>query len=1258
MADVEKRAAALAALREKKKASSVLTSNGTNGSSSGAFGKDRVTSRHFPSSGASGSSPAKILVHDSSPSGRSPYPVATSSKYKPHQGHGVPLLKPTAPTIKPWNRREDDHLASSGFVTSSHPSSSSTSSVSSAGRPPAAQPRRKISVNDGGDERPRKRVNTGAPVETIVLASSPPTASSSKVTTPARLAPPQTISFDDSSPGIVRIRRKLGGAKLASSLPASDDDDDDDDESLPDLDAASKPKRRLVRGRQAESDDDPSIPITIPSSPTGPVDNKDAVSRMHKLFPTVPPSYIAEVISQTGSVEKASMRLTEEIAQTKTLQQAKNLAHQSTASSSSSSKLGLTMPVPNARPPKPLSKMIIPPSPLSPAPQASQFTGRANHKSAIYANRRNVRSSTSSFQQTAQPLAASKSRESFVPAKDVGKASKGRAAKSDGEDAMDMDSDSSGGGGRGKGKKKSEWDDLSSEEEDEDEVQRLKLQAEGVSFFNDATSEQLIEVTACTPAQAASILSIRPFDDHDELRAKFQKKKGISYKLFELYLSVMDGYTSLDKLLVKCESIGASLAHVVNKWAGVDATPLPSKPVTREPSVLDADGEPSSSKPLTVEDTGIHLTQVQAIDEHDPDLKDYIRSQPALISPSVQLKDYQMLGINWLNLLWSRENSAILADEMGLGKTIQVIAFLSHLKETYPNKSYRHLIIVPPSTLENWVREFQRFAPEIDVRTYYGSQNDRVELRYELASSDEWDVVLTTYNFAAGNEHDRKFFKKTEWEVCVFDEGHMLKNFQSQRYEALMRIRANWRLLLTGTPLQNNLQELVSLLNFIMPKLFIKHEESLRAIFKTRADSSLSFLSRERVSRAKKMMTPFVLRRRKDQVLKDLPQKTERIEYCYMTPLQRTIYREALKRSRKTIQTLGEDGQPLDAAAEPAKPKRTQKSKTGKVMTGDTSSNVLMDLRKAASHPMLFRRHFPLDKIRQMAKSCLKEPEFCESNYQYVIEDMEVMTDAELQFFCKRYKSVNKFALDDQCYLDAGKISVLLKLLEGYKAEDKRVLVFSQFTQVLDIIKAIFAHKGIKYLVLTGTTAVDERQGLVDEFNEDETIPVFLLSTKAGGMGINLTAACVVIIFDQDFNPHNDKQAMDRCYRIGQKRDVEVIKLLTKDTIEEDIHRIGRTKLELDDAVAGGQGDDGEKAEKIMKSSLLTALRTKLEKEEEGCDAENATNDDDIKIVGGPSTSASTSEGSATIPIIIDDENSGSSSTHKPQKTSGAVEVF
>jgi len=195
---------------------------------------------------------------------------------------------------------------------------------------------------------------------------------------------------------------------------------------------------------------------------------------------------------------------------------------------------------------------------------------------------------------------------------------------------------------------------------------------------------------------------------------------------------------------------------------------------------------------------------------------------------------------------------------------------------------------------------------------------------------------------------------------------------------------------------------------------------------------------------------------------------------------------------------------------------------------------------------------------------------------------------------------VNKHALADDCYLAAGKITKLLELLKQYKAENKRVLIFSQFTQILNILEAIFKNMSTNYLVLTGSTAVDERQGLVDEFNEDESIPVFLLSTRAGGMGINLTAACVVIIFDQDFNPHNDKQACDRAYRIGQKRDVEIVKLITKGTIEEDIYRIGNTKIMLDDAVAGdaNEGEEESATETKMKSSLLSTLRKQFEKDE------------------------------------------------------------
>nr|VWO95022.1 Uncharacterized protein [Ganoderma boninense] len=253
-----------------------------------------------------------------------------------------------------------------------------------------------------------------------------------------------------------------------------------------------------------------------------------------------------------------------------------------------------------------------------------------------------------------------------------------------------------------------------------------------------------------------------------------------------------------------------------------------------------------------------------------------------------------------------------------------------------------------------------------------------------------------------------------------------------------------------------------------------------------------------------------------------------------------------------------------------------------------------MDLRKASSHPMLFRRRFADDTLSSMARLLLKEPDFKKRGalFEFVKEDMEVMTDSELQAFCATYKCLRKFLLNDDCYLEAGKIKVLMNLLKQYKEEGRRILIFSQFTQILDILQKILDLKQIKYLVLTGSTPVDVRQSLVDEFSEDESIPVFLLSTKAGGMGINLTAASVVIMFDQDFNPHNDKQAQDRAYRIGQKRDVDVVKLITKGSIEEDMLSLGQMKLALDEAVAGEEAE--ERVEREMKVSLMNAVRKKL----------------------------------------------------------------
>ncbi|TFK75361.1 hypothetical protein BDN72DRAFT_832223 [Pluteus cervinus] len=737
-------------------------------------------------------------------------------------------------------------------------------------------------------------------------------------------------------------------------------------------------------------------------------------------------------------------------------------------------------------------------------------------------------------------------------------------------------------------------------QEDSDESRTL-------TYFNSSNSEALQELTGCTPEQAEAIVKLRPFGSVEDLNTKLGqgKKKagpvGISPRLFEDCTKIFLGYGAVDTVLDGIEQIGASIRMDIASW-----TPSEYSNKGKGKEVGDPD------LPLgEIEDGALSLRTHRA--SSSKTATGYLDKQPSLLNEAVQLKEYQLLGVNWLSLLYGRRLSCILADEMGLGKTVQVISFLAHLKEN-GNKG-PHLVIVPSSTLENWCREFARFAPSISVQTYYAGKEERPHLRQTLLDSQRstsknnqgWEVLITTYNLAQGDDRDRKFFKRIEWDACIYDEGHVLKNCESQRYKALLKYGANWRLLLTGTPLQNNLQELVSLMNFILPKYFAERMDSLRAIFKVKGTSKVSLLSQERISRAKKMMTPFVLRRRKDQVLKDLPHKSERIEWCELTTLQRSIYVDALQRSRKTICTSrGSSAEPPEPPPKNGK-KAKKPPRAGTKSKGQTyqenSANVLMDLRKAASHPMLFRTRFTDDTLTGITNQLLKEPDFKKRGalFDLVKEDMSVMTDAELQVFCATYKSTRKYLQDNTCYLDAGKVKSLLKLLNQYQKEDRKVLVFSQFTQILDILQAILREHKIKYLVLTGSTPVDVRQTLVDEFTEDESISVFLLSTKAGGMGINLTAASVVIMFDQDFNPHNDRQAQDRAYRIGQKRDVEVVKLISRGTIEEDMLKLGETKLALDEAVAGDgeEKEDSESApEREMKMSLMNVLRQQLERQE------------------------------------------------------------
>ncbi|KIY46765.1 hypothetical protein FISHEDRAFT_46591 [Fistulina hepatica ATCC 64428] len=673
---------------------------------------------------------------------------------------------------------------------------------------------------------------------------------------------------------------------------------------------------------------------------------------------------------------------------------------------------------------------------------------------------------------------------------------------------------------------------------------KLDPESQTLKYLNTKDRAALQELTGCTPTQADAIVELRPYTSTADIKGKWGKGKkkpgpaGLSQRMLEDSIAIFEGYEAVDDVLLECEKIGASLNRVIQSWSASVYTKGKQKEGSSTPS--DRDGSLS----------------LRAVSKHTK-AKDYLTTQPKLISKGVQLKEYQLMGVNWLNLMYTKSLSCILADEMGLGKTIQVIGFLAHLKQRGVRGPY--LIVVPSSTLENWCREFDRFAPSLSVQTYYAGKDERPRLRETLVSTvrsdeyeDGWEVLITTYNLAQGDGKDRKFFKRLghksedkmafKWECCVFDEGHVLKNFQSQRYQTLLQIPSKWKLLLTGTPLQNNLQELV--------------------------------------------------------VLSDLPKKNERIHWCDMTDLQKSIYRDALQRSRKTIfdveKTTVSQGEVGSDGRKPAKKKSRTNTREKDKLYVENSTNVLMDLRKAASHPMLFRTKFTDDTLSKIAKQLIKEPDYVarKARFDHVREDMTVMTDSELQ-------ALRKFQQDDACFLEAGKVQALLELLQKYRKQSRKVLIFSQFTQVLDILQEVLNQKQIKFLLLTGSTPVDVRQSLVDEFAEDDSVDLFLLSTKAGGMGINLTAASVVILFDQDFNPHNDRQAQDRAYRIGQKRDVDVIKLIAKGTIEEDILRLGQTKLALDEAVAGdGDSDEGESVqEKEMRTSLMKALRQQLDKE-------------------------------------------------------------
>ncbi|PGH31358.1 hypothetical protein GX50_05838 [[Emmonsia] crescens] len=745
--------------------------------------------------------------------------------------------------------------------------------------------------------------------------------------------------------------------------------------------------------------------------------------------------------------------------------------------------------------------------------------------------------------------------------------------------------------------------DSSESDHPEDSEDDGILETKVLKFFNSCSVADLSDIAEIQENIANTIISKRPFkslnavrqiNQADEVNGKTSSakpkkyaKKPIGDKVVDKCLDMWTGYEAVDALVSKCEALGKPVANEMKRW-GVDIFGTKTE---GELEIVSLDNKNMSDR---THDSGIGTPSSRRSSSVDDDelkpnnnsrKKQQYIGQPAIMSESITLKNYQIVGINWLNLLFEQNLSCILADDMGLGKTCQVIAFLAHLYEK--GVKGPHLIVVPSSTLENWLREFSVFCPKLNVMPYYANQTVRAEIRQQIEDTrDSINVVVTTYTIAKA-KIDAAFLRAMDFCVCVYDEGHMLKSSKSMLYEKLIRIPAQFRLLLTGTPLQNNLQELASLLGFILPSVFRERKEDLEYIFSAKAKTvdgtHTALLSAQRIARAKSMLTPFVLRRKKHQVI-DLPPKITSVEYCEMNEAQKEIYTHEVETVRQLV---------ADRAA-------------GKKV-GNKSANILMKLRQAAIHPLFYRRYYDDKTLSRIAKACIKDEKWAASNPDQIYLELCAYNDFEVHTLCEQNPTaLSKFVLKNDEWMHSGKVDKLCELLNRFKENGDRTLIFSQFTTVMDILEHVLQTLQMPFFRLDGSTSVEDRQSILDAFHEQVEIPVFLLSTKAGGAGINLACANKVIIFDSSFNPQEDVQAENRAHRVGQTREVEVVRLVTRLTIEEQMYALGQTKLALDQRVSGE--DDGavaakkgeEAGLKVVEEMVIAKLEEEGKKEANG----------------------------------------------------------
>ena len=508
----------------------------------------------------------------------------------------------------------------------------------------------------------------------------------------------------------------------------------------------------------------------------------------------------------------------------------------------------------------------------------------------------------------------------------------------------------------------------------------------------------------------------------------------------------------------------------------------------------------------------------------------------AVVQPSIlvggKLKEYQVKGLQWMISLFNNRLNGILADEMGLGKTIQTIALISYLLE-FKNQNGPYLVIVPLSTMTNWSLEFEKWAPSLVKVEYKGTPQVRKSIQGEVKLG-KFNILLTTYEYII---KDKSFLGKIKWLYMIIDEGHRMKNAQSKLVNTLTSYYSTrYRLILTGTPLQNNLPELWALLNFVLPKIFNSSrsfDEWFNAPFANTGEK-LELNEEELlliIRRLHKVLRPFLLRRLKKDVESELPDKIERVIKCPMSSLQAKLY--TLVKEKTLFPTQG-----------------------SAVAGIRRFNNTIMQLRKICNHPFVF------DEVEQQ---------------------------------------INPSRItNDFIFRVAGKFELLKRMLGKLKVTGHRILMFFQMTTVMNVMEDFLNIENFPFMRLDGSTKAEDRSAMLKVFNaSDSPYFIFLLSTRAGGLGLNLQSADTVIIFDSDWNPHQDLQAQDRAHRIGQTKEVRIFRLVTNNSVEEVIRARAQYKLNLDGKIIQA-GKFDQKSTNEEREEMLRNIFDSEQQQEKG----------------------------------------------------------